>query len=139
MNKYIKRLYEEWTQHGKIIVAVDYDDTIKNWKMNDFETYDKVLDLVRKVKETGAYIVIFSACEKDRYPEITKFCESHGIQIDSINQNPINLPYGNQNKIYANIFLDDRAGLEESIQILETTMYMIRGDKNTENTMNQKF
>lgn len=139
MNKYIDRLYEEWKQHGKIIIACDYDDTIRNWKMKDYETYDKVLDLLRKCKETGAYIVIFSACDKDRHPEITEFCEKHGVKIDAINQNPIKLPYGNNGKVYANIFLDDRAGLEESLTILETVMYKIRADKNIDSTLIQKF
>ena len=33
--------------------------------------------------------------------------------VDTINQNPLSLPYdSNDNKIYANIFLDDKAGLE---------------------------
>jgi hypothetical protein len=51
------------------------------------------------------------------------------LKIDSINQNPINLPYGNSSKIYANIFLDDRAGLNESLDRLYRVMYMIRGKK----------
>lgn len=128
MNKYTKRLCEEWKQYGKIIIAVDFDDTIRNWKLNNNEIYEKVLDLLRKCKETGAYIVVFTACNEDRYPEILKYCSSHGIEIDKINQNPIELPYGNQNKIYANIFLDDRAGLEEALKILEDAMWQIRGD-----------
>ena len=31
---YLERLEEEWKMHGKIIVAVDYDDTISPWKMH---------------------------------------------------------------------------------------------------------
>lgn len=40
-NKYYDRLYQEWLQYGKIIVAVDFDDTIcsntkKRWKKRIF-------------------------------------------------------------------------------------------------------
>ena len=40
------------------------------------------------------------------------------IKITGINANPIPLPFGNHGKIYFNILLDDRAGLSQSIDIL---------------------
>lgn len=121
------RLLTEWKQHGKIIIACDFDDTIKNWKLGTFALFRYVLTLLHACKQTGAYIVIFTACDKDRYSEIKDYCAANGLEIDSINENPIELPYGNQNKIYANIFLDDRAGIIESIEILEDTLYKYRG------------
>jgi hypothetical protein len=54
------------------------------------------------------------------------------LVIDSINENPINLPYGHHGKIYANIYLDDRAGLNEALNILEFAMYKIKGSKTTQ-------
>ncbi len=139
MKKYIERLLTEWEQHSKIIIAVDFDDTIFNWKMNDYETYSRVIKLLQKCKETGAYIVIFTCSNKDRHGEIEKFCNVNNLKIDGINQNPIDLPYGNEGKIYANIFLDDRAGLDEALDILEKTMYIVRGRRNTQSTLEQKF
>lgn len=137
LNKYEKRLYQEWLQYGKIIIGVDYDDTISPWGFKDKEDLqqlDRTIQLLRIAKETGAYIVIFSACNEDRYPEIKDFCESKGLIIDSINKTPLDLPYGKNNKIYANIFIDDRAGLIESLNILEKVMYIIRGEKSIELT-----
>jgi thiol-disulfide isomerase/thioredoxin len=127
-NPYLDRLVKEWTEHGKIIIAVDFDDTISPWKMTDFD-FSKVIDILIKAKQTGAYIVIFSACSPERFDEIRNYCSSKGLEIDSINENPIPLPYGQHRKIYANIFIDDRAGLNESLNILEFAMYKIRGSK----------
>ena len=124
---YVARLLKEWKEHGKIIIACDYDDTIRNWSLDDDETREAVIDLLKKAKETGAYIVIFTACSPDRYDEIKVFCNEQGVTIDSINQNPIDLPYGNTSKVYANIFLDDRAGLPQAMEILKRAMYEYRG------------
>jgi hypothetical protein len=52
------------------------------------------------------------------------------LEIDGINKTPIDLPYGNDKKIYANVFIDDRAGLNEALNILEMAMYRVRGSRN---------
>lgn len=132
-NKYAKRLIEEWQQHGKVIIASDWDDTLRTWRLNSQEECNKVIKLLKLCKEVGAYIVIFTACKEERYAEIQQYCKEVGLEIDAINQNPISLPYGNQNKIYANIFIDDRAGLEEALEILEFAMYTIRGQQHSVN------
>jgi hypothetical protein len=128
-NKYINRLTEEWKQHGKIIVAVDYDDTISPWRLNTQEECDKVIQILQDVQLTGAYIVVFTACNSDRFQEIESYCNSNGLTIDAINGNVIDLPYGNNNKIYANVFVDDRAGLDETLGILKESMYRMRSYK----------
>lgn len=129
LNKYINRLLEEWKRYGKIIIAVDYDDTLFPWGFKseeDNKQIDEIFDLLKACKQTGAYITIWSACDKDRFIEIEEYCKSKGLEIDSINQNPIELPYGKDRKIYANIFLDDRAGLQESMTVLNTVLYHYR-------------
>lgn len=131
-NKYYQRLFEEWKQHGKIIIAVDYDDTISPWKFQseeDINDIKKVINTVITAKHIGAYVVIFTACNPDRYDDIKQYCKSKGLEIDGINITPVDVPYGKYNKIYANIFLDDRAGLNESVEMLEDTMYKIRAHK----------
>ena len=131
-NPYLERLEEEWKQYGKIIIACDYDDTISPWKMTN-TNFTRVFEILKMAKQTGAYVVIFTACKEERYNEITKYCLDNGLEIDGINTTPIDLPYGNNKKIYANIFIDDRAGLNESLNILEMAMYRVRGSKRTSN------
>ena len=128
---YLERLEQEWKQHGKIIIACDYDDTISPWKMKGFDP-KRVIEVLKVAKQTGAYIVIFTSCNEERYQEIEEYCNSQGLEIDAINKTPINLPYGNNSKIYANIFIDDRAGLNEALNILEFAMYRVRAGQRNE-------
>jgi thiol-disulfide isomerase/thioredoxin len=125
---YLERLEEEWKLHGKIIIACDFDDTISPWKLKGFDP-KRTVEVLKIAKETGAYIVIFTACNPERYDEIRKYCSDSGLEIDAINETPIDLPYGKNGKIYANIFIDDRAGLNEALNILEMAMYRIRGSR----------
>jgi hypothetical protein len=127
---FLDRLVTEWEQHGKIIIACDYDDTISPWKMKGFDP-KRVIEVLKFAKQTGAYIVIFTSCNNERYQEITEYCKSQGLEIDAINETPIDLPYGNSKKIYANVFIDDRAGINEALNILEFAMYRIRGRKHS--------
>jgi hypothetical protein len=123
MVRYVDRLANEWEKYGKIIVAVDFDDTISPWGFDaGYIASTGIVPLLRRCQEVGIYTVCFTACAADRHDEVRRVFESHGLALDSINSNPISLPYGNQNKIYANIFLDDRAGIIESLRILEAAM-----------------
>lgn len=62
--------------------------------------------------------MLFTACA----PSKREFQKNHlkdlGINIHSVNENPIVLPFGNHGKIYYNILLDDRAGLGQAVEIL---------------------
>lgn len=132
MDKYTKRLLDEWRKYGKIIIAVDYDSTISYWpSIDNKEDIERVIKTLQVADNTGAYIVIFTACKSDRHLDIQKHCESFNLNISGINTSPIDLPYGNTSKIYANIFLDDRAGLLQALDSLELAMYTIRGEKHS--------
>ena len=54
--------------------------------------------------------------------------EALGIEVHGVNEmHPEwNRPYGVNGKIYANIFLDDRGGLDDSCWILETAYHIVR-------------
>lgn len=140
-NKYIDRLYNEWKQHSKIIIGVDFDSTISPYHTIDNDSdIHRCIKLLKTAKETGAYIVLYTCCGEDRYDSIISyFHTTFSFPPDSINRNPIELPYGNQSKPYCNIYLDDRAGFIESMDILESAMYLIRGDIQTKNIIFQQF
>lgn len=128
MERYINRLTKEWKEHKKILLACDFDDSLSPWKFDDFN-YQEVFKLICEAKELGAYIVIFTACKEDRYDYIRKYCkEVGGFEIDGINENIIELPYGNNRKIYYNHLLDDRAGLMQAMAILSIAMMRVKTD-----------
>ncbi len=124
VGKYVARLVKEWIEHKKIIISVDFDDTIYSYT-EDFDRLDinRTIELVKNARELGAYIVIFTASNIDRYQFIQEYCESIEFPIDAINKNCIPLPYGNHGKIFYNINLCDRSGLCESLDILESAVY----------------
>ncbi len=122
MNRYVERLFNEWIEHKKIIISVDYDDTIFPFKLDNIEDIERTIGLVQIAKAIGAYVVIFTASDPERHLEIQEYCESIKLPIDSINRNPIDLPYGKNGKIYYNINLCDRSGLRESLDILDKTI-----------------
>ncbi|MEG1311996.1 MAG: hypothetical protein RR942_01195 [Romboutsia sp.] len=111
-----ERLKSEYNKHGKLIVAVDFDDTLYDFH-NKGRSYDDVIGLLRGLKE-HVYIIIYTASKKERYPEIKRYLKENQIPFDTINENikDINVPKGG--KLYYNILLDDRAGLKESYEIL---------------------
>lgn len=133
----ILRLFKEWEKHPKLIIACDFDETV-------FDTHNRktehvmVIELLRKCKELGFYVVMFTASKIERYNFITKFMNDLGIEIDGINKNVIEMPYGNNGKIYANIFLDDRAGLGQAYTTLSTVIEMINTSKKIEDEPEQK-
>ncbi len=46
--KYTERLYREWIEHGKIVIAVDYDSTIFPWHtIDNQEDMKRVIELVQ--------------------------------------------------------------------------------------------
>jgi hypothetical protein len=123
MDKYVERLLKEWTEHKKIIISCDFDSTLKYWNtINNHQDMGRTIELIKKAQSIGCYLVIFTASEEERYPEILKYCSDVGLVVDCINKNPFPMKYGNSGKIYANIYLDDRAGLVQSLDILEETM-----------------
>lgn len=120
----INRLYCEYTKHKQLIVAVDFDDTIYPYHQTG-NTHYQVIDLLRKCQNLDFYIVVFTGCAPDKFGFIQKFFEDLNIKLDSINKNPIDLPFGNHGKIYYNILLDDRAGLWQAYETLSETIKLI--------------
>lgn len=125
-----ERLVNEWMEHGDIVLAVDYDDTIFHWRHTSEKRCLEILSLVKWVKTTGAHIMIHTCSDKDRHEEIRSYCLSHGLVVDSINENPIDLPYGTQGKPYYNWQLCDRSGLDYAVTVLEEATKEVLNYKN---------
>lgn len=117
----VDRLYKEYQQHGKLIVALDFDDTLFDFHSKGYDYLDTI-SVIKRCQNLGFYIVLFTGVPKEKWDWQIKFCADLGINITSVNKNPINLPFGNDGKIYYNIFLDDRAGLGQAIEVLNAVL-----------------
>lgn len=124
-NRCVARMFREWQKHPRQIICVDYDDTCDDFHRKEGHTHEKVLALVRRAQAHNFYIVVWTASIPERYPMMISYLAERGITVDSINKNPIDLPFGNWGKIYYNILLDDRAGLQQACDTLEKTLDLI--------------
>lgn len=128
---YVDRLVEEWDKHGKIILSLDWDSTLSPYETIENQSdIERAKKLVIDCQYVGCYNVIHTACNPNRYDEIRAECNEMGIRVDSINSNPIELPYGKLgSKIYYNHGLCDRHALPAAMDILEDAMVRQRSNK----------
>ena len=116
MNKEIvkDRLRSEFRKYGKLIIAYDFDYTVHNYH-NEGHTYEFVTELLKGWRPY-ADLIVFSASPESRFKYIKDYLDSKGIPFDTINSEVIKRDY--TRKVYYNAFLDDRAGLGETAEIL---------------------
>ncbi len=113
----VDRLWREYTKHGRLIVATDWDETCQAF--HGGTTHDMIIDLLRRCSALGFHIYIFTASNPERWPAMKAQAKEWGITVaDGVNVNPVPLPFGNWGKPYWNCLLDDRAGLSAAYQTL---------------------
>ncbi len=109
-----ERLLKEYRKYNSLVVAYDFDNTVFDYHGNGW-TFHQTIDLLRELKERGCYLIVFTANEDEEF--VADYCKYNKIPFDSINENP---PFckSEARKIYYNILLDDRAGLQETYKLL---------------------
>ena len=112
-----KKLLEVLKFHNTIIVGVDFDDTV--FPLNDTiyirTRCSKVVSLLKELKYKIT-ICLYTVSDNQSLKYKKYLMETLGIKADYVNESPIKL--GNGGKPYFNILLDDKAGLNETIEIL---------------------
>lgn len=121
------RIRDEFLKYGRLIIAFDFDDTIFNTHNNEGWHYDKIIKLLQRWRPY-AYMICWSASTEARYPKMRDYMEWFEIPCDAINANA---PWIEERgrKIYANIYLDDRAGMNTSYWALERLISEIEEGK----------
>lgn len=114
---FINRLVKEWLSHERLIIACDLDDTIIPYNEQLTESCKETVQLVKDCQTEGIVFIINTARDvykPERLERSIRQVEDLGIVVHSVNKMPAywNYPYGLAGKVYANIFLDDRGGLE---------------------------
>lgn len=102
-----QRLEDEYKKYGKLIIAVDFDDTIYDFHGLG-RTYFDIINLLKRWRNY-AQIIIFTGNGVDKFNMIEEYCHRYGIPYDGINcDSAVKV---NGRKMYANVYLDDRGGL----------------------------
>ena len=111
-----QRLINEYNEYGSLIIAYDFDYTVHPFRGEEW-TFDCVSKLLRNWRPYAKFIV-FTASPESRFDYIKSFLDSHDLPYDAINEEVIDRKYITR-KVYYNVLLDDRAGLGETVSILQ--------------------
>lgn len=143
-NTSLQRLLDEYYQHGRLIVAYDFDDTVCTYTHGnpeptlEREPNEEICQLIRDLRPYATFIVWTCRSNDLEHSEepgpltalqrATLWLDQHEMPYDHINDDAA-IAYGGR-KIYANIFLDDRAGLITSYELLTKFIELVqRGQK----------
>lgn len=116
-----QRLWEEYQKYRKLVIAFDFDNTIFDYHNSGLDVKDTI-DLLKRCSEEDFIMVLFTSNEDEKCLQWMKdYCLHFGIRVDYINESPIM----NTRKPYYNILLDDRAGLQEAADTLNSVLNLI--------------
>jgi hypothetical protein len=111
------KLYGVYEQHQNLIIALDFDDTIFDWKNSGYDL-EYIRDLVRRCqKHLNAKVILFTCREGLVLSEAIDYCNDQGIGLWGVNKNPDHPP--TSSKPFYNVLLDDKACLAEVAAVLE--------------------
>lgn len=102
-----QRLEDEFKKYGKLIICVDFDDTIYDFHKLG-RTYDDVINLLKRW-EPYSEVVILTGNGESQYPIIEEYMKQIGLKYKGINCDS-SISFGGR-KTYANVYVDDRGGL----------------------------
>lgn len=135
MDKYLQpnsayeRLWAEYNRYGSLIVAVDFDDTVYDFHGTG-DSYEMVRQLVRDLKDINCFIIIWTGNQNIEF--VTNFLNENNIPFDSINDEaPISKKLLNGNfprKVYANVYIDDRGGMEQVYSDLTKLIKQVKNE-----------
>ncbi len=120
----VNRLVRDFYKHNNIIIAVDFDSVLFNFKgrgysnsvrnlMYKLATYYIIKDAPSQDKRFTT--ILFTAREGKELKEAEEFCRYHRIRIDYVNTSPV---MSETRKPFYNILLDDKAGLGQAYKVL---------------------
>lgn len=117
------RLLTEYKKYNSLVIAFDFDDTVYDFHKKGIE-YKQVIKLLQKLKTINCYLICWTGQQDLDF--VKQYLQQNKIPFDAINENP---PFyiSNSRKIYANAYLDDRAGL---LQVYNELNYLIQNITN---------
>lgn len=120
-----ERILEDYKKNGNIIIAYDIDDTVRPYR-NSKESCDLVVDLLKRANEVlNASFIVFTS--NKNINKVESFLNTVGLPYDKINEDMdwVKERDITDGKIYYNLFLDDKAGLAESYDALNSLVLWV--------------
>lgn len=110
------RLVEQYQANERLIIAYDFDDTVSPYHSSNCWRAQSVIRAAREY--LNAYLIVYTSNPDEE--KVKKFLEKENIPYDVINENAPFVHFNNKGKVYYNLLLDDKAGLHQAINDLET-------------------
>lgn len=133
-NASFKRLWEEYHKYPQIIACIDFDNTLYDFHKKGYK-YDLAKQLIKDLYDIGVYIIIWTGNQDTKL--VSSYLKQNNISYDSINKDsPQAMKVyleNNQNpprKQFANIYLDDRIGMEQVYKELELLVWLVKQKRN---------
>lgn len=119
----LKKLYDAYNHHKSIIIGLDFDDTVFPLTQDDYvvDRCNRCVEAVRgfnakKPELIDSIVCLYTNSDKQSLVYKKFIVEKvFRIRVDYVNESPI---LSGNGKPFFNILLDDKAGLNESIDRL---------------------
>lgn len=115
-NLQLQKLHDIYKEHNRIIIGVDFDDTIFPLDNKRASICESVRQLLLECKAFST-ICLYTIADEQSIKYKVEIMKLWGIAPAYVNESPVVL--GDGKKPYFNILLDDKAGLIESYQLLK--------------------
>ena len=124
----INQLIEDYKKYGKLIIAYDFDDTVKPSLPN--YSCNQVIELLQVCSGLSVFNMVCFTCryKKEDLNEVVEYLDKLHIRHDCINENHPDCQIETSRKIFFNVFLDNRAGLKSAYEILVGFLDWYRGE-----------
>lgn len=122
---YVQKLVSAWVRYGKIIICVDYDQTILPYQGFERKLCKIVVDTIKEAQTIGATVILFTCRDGGLLQKAKDHCDKLDLHFDQVNpKEPFQQGYSH--KPYCNIMLDDKAGLLSALEILQKAIKIYR-------------
>lgn len=115
------KLIQQYKQHGKLIIAFDFDDTV--YANSPDVDVSETIKVLQRAKEQGHELICFTCRDDQMIP--SQYCFYNRIMYDYFNGSPYNNEETGLGKPYFNVLLDDKAGLEQAREALNHALSII--------------
>ncbi len=114
-----KKLLDVYDEHRKIVLGCDFDDTIFPLTDNDYirSRCEKIIELITSIRKVVHLCLYTTTNPQELKYKVHIMKNTMKLYPNYINESPIR--FGGNTKPYFNILLDDKAGLNEALEILE--------------------
>ncbi len=106
------------------IIAVDFDGTLCTNAYPDIgDPIPSVIEYIKHARKCGNIVILWTCRTDDKLTEAVAWAAAHGLEFDYINENVkhnVEQYGGDTRKIFADIYLDDKALLPQQIIIKES-------------------